>query len=466
LREHVSQSSEAKGASKDAAVAPVSRPGDPREREADRAAHAALSGRERPSVSPLSRSEEQSAPPAAQTASRQTAIPTSSSGAPLEPSVCREMESRFGHDFSRVRVHDDTAAAAAASAMGANAYTYGRDIVFDAGRYAPATKQGRELIAHELAHVVQQRDGASMIQREDKPGAKEKPAAKAKVDVSIVLSEEPQDMAEGRSYAKTVLRVTDVDDAAAKLKALGAPVGTLYVVSHSNSAGQVQFNSSIGTISWVPIRDLAKALKGAATIDSVDFRGCKMGEASGAMESFRQTLGAQSVRGTNCWSFVQRVTPLTYDGVEITSPSQIPEGMQAAFDKALLQQIAGLVTEDKKPVQNCLVGLAPGEKPGTKTLGKIWQLYWANQGNLVASWASPEYNKNWQKGSICTKDMTATTSPCAIVETKAPAPPGGAKQGAAVVQNPQEQVAEVEAAPEAESAPEGEGASPTREEEA
>ena len=379
---------------------PVSQPSDAHEREAQTAAQTALAGREQPDLSPVGCVDKSKALRTADAAAQGTATPASP-GTALDPTTRADMESRFGHDFSQVRVHADSAAATSASALNARAYTYGKHVVFDAHQYAPGTHAGRDLLAHELAHVVQQRDGQPMVQRDKTPETKpeEKPAAKAKTDVSIVLSDEEQDLAEGRSYAKTVIRVTDVADAAAKLKALGVPIGTLYVVSHSNSAGEVEFNSSIGTISWVPIGDLGKALKGAATIDTVNFRGCKLGEASGAMESFRQTVGAQSTKGTNCWSFVERVTPLTFDGAEITSPSQIPKGKQAAFDKALLKQIAGLRTEDKKPVQNCLIGLAPGEKANSKNLSKIWTLYWANQGNLVASWASPDYNKNWQKGS-------------------------------------------------------------------
>jgi hypothetical protein len=69
------------------------------------------------------------------------------------------MESRFGYDFSRVRVHADTRAAASARAVSARAYTVGRDVVFAAGQYAPQTGVGRRLLAHELAHVVQQSAG-------------------------------------------------------------------------------------------------------------------------------------------------------------------------------------------------------------------------------------------------------------------------------------------------------------------
>jgi hypothetical protein len=66
------------------------------------------------------------------------------------------MEARFGYDFSRVRVHTDATAAESARAVQALAYTVGEDIVFGAGRYAPATGAGQRLLAHELTHVVQQ----------------------------------------------------------------------------------------------------------------------------------------------------------------------------------------------------------------------------------------------------------------------------------------------------------------------
>jgi len=78
-------------------------------------------------------------------------------GRPIEPSVRRSMEARFGYDFGSVRIHDDAQANAAADRLQANAYTVGSHLVFGHGRYAPSTSQGRRLLAHELVHVVQQR---------------------------------------------------------------------------------------------------------------------------------------------------------------------------------------------------------------------------------------------------------------------------------------------------------------------
>ncbi|MGH8547071.1 MAG: eCIS core domain-containing protein [Methylococcales bacterium] len=79
-----------------------------------------------------------------------------SRGEPLDGPTQSFMEVRFGHDFSNVRVHSDYMAAASARAVNARAYTVGSDIVFATGQYSSATRSGRELLAHELTHVVQQ----------------------------------------------------------------------------------------------------------------------------------------------------------------------------------------------------------------------------------------------------------------------------------------------------------------------
>jgi uncharacterized protein DUF4157 len=82
-----------------------------------------------------------------------------SSGEPLGAALLAFMEPRFGHDFGDVRVHVDDLAAQSSAAVGAAAYTVGAHISFGAGQYSPISGAGRLLIAHELAHVVQQRQG-------------------------------------------------------------------------------------------------------------------------------------------------------------------------------------------------------------------------------------------------------------------------------------------------------------------
>jgi hypothetical protein len=81
-------------------------------------------------------------------------------GRPLDAGTRSIMESRLGHDFSRVRIHADPHAARSAQAVDALAYTVGSNVVFDEGRYAPGSPEGLKLLAHELVHVVQQGEGA------------------------------------------------------------------------------------------------------------------------------------------------------------------------------------------------------------------------------------------------------------------------------------------------------------------
>lgn len=149
---------------------------DPLEQEADRIADQVLATPPNSAVS--------SAPPRIQRFTGQSAgqadtAPASvdrvlaSPGRPLDSGLQQDMEQRFGHDFSRVRVHSGATAEQSAREMNAHAYTVGQNIVFGAGRFAPASHGGRRLIAHELTHVVQQtaaadrsRSGLAMLQRQ------------------------------------------------------------------------------------------------------------------------------------------------------------------------------------------------------------------------------------------------------------------------------------------------------------
>ena len=107
-----------------------------------------------------------------------------SPGRPLEPGTRSFMEDRFGINFSQVHIHDDPLAARSARDVNALAYTVGQEVVFGAGQYAPGTDSGRRLLAHELAHTIQQDSGTHLRRKEgslavkglyeDRGGAKEK----------------------------------------------------------------------------------------------------------------------------------------------------------------------------------------------------------------------------------------------------------------------------------------------------
>ena len=109
-----------------------------------------------------------------------------SSGSSLDSGVKAQMETAFGHNFSRVRVHTDAKAASLSATLNARAFTVGNDIAFGSGEYQPGTLIGDALIAHELAHVVQQ--------GEQKPAAAPMPMGEAESDA---LEEEADKSAVG-----------------------------------------------------------------------------------------------------------------------------------------------------------------------------------------------------------------------------------------------------------------------------
>jgi hypothetical protein len=98
-------------------------------------------------------------------------------GEPLDTEVRRQMEAYLAADFSRVRVHTGPEAAESARSLNARAFTVGTDIAFGAGQYSPSTRAGRQVLSHELAHVVQQgSDRAVTPRRGLAPAAAEREA--------------------------------------------------------------------------------------------------------------------------------------------------------------------------------------------------------------------------------------------------------------------------------------------------
>lgn len=171
----------------------LSRPGDYFEREADRASEAALRASGAAHGSPLDGGPGlQAHSPTGQEGPRPDALEdpndaeaagsevspraegevrrAAGGGAPLPKPVRDFFEPRFGHDFGRVRIHTGRTAASTSQSLRAAAFTFGPDIFFNAGQYRPDTAAGLGLLAHELAHVMQQQAGRvsrRVIQRAD-----------------------------------------------------------------------------------------------------------------------------------------------------------------------------------------------------------------------------------------------------------------------------------------------------------
>lgn len=136
----------------------VSQPDAPEEREADRMAEAFVARKPlAPACSdcdgddqPLMRKADGARP-----ATAPPATLTHGSGEPLAPAIRGDYEGFLGADLSSVRVHTDPEAQSAARAFSAQAFTVGSDVYFGSGRFAPGSAEGRQLLAHELAHTVQ-----------------------------------------------------------------------------------------------------------------------------------------------------------------------------------------------------------------------------------------------------------------------------------------------------------------------
>ncbi|MFN6355283.1 MAG: DUF4157 domain-containing protein [Cyanobacteriota bacterium] len=156
----------------------VGEPNDPYEQEADRVAEQVMrmpepeqtgTATKQPTHGPLDRELLQAeglpgtTPLISPSLERQLAA-SQAKGNPLPQATRGFMESRFGRDFSRVRIHADREAGEASKALEAKAFTHGQDVYFGAGSFEPETSEGKQLLAHELTHVVQQQQ-ISMIHR-------------------------------------------------------------------------------------------------------------------------------------------------------------------------------------------------------------------------------------------------------------------------------------------------------------
>lgn len=153
-----------------------------------------------------------------------------SSGRPLDAQTRAFMEPRFGRNFANVRVHTDGRAAESARAVNARAYTVGNAIAFGAGAYTPDSKDGRQLLAHELTHVVQQSatgPGPKQVQR----------------DVT-----DPLDIMEGYTDETIVELNIDVVSRRARMRSMGgrAYEGLLNSLSTSLPAGEYLIERSYG----------------------------------------------------------------------------------------------------------------------------------------------------------------------------------------------------------------------------
>ena len=147
------------------------------------------------------------------------------SGRPLDPALQQDMGQRFGHDFSRVRVHTGTAAQQSARDVNAHAYTVGHNIVFATQQFAPSTYKGRRLIAHELTHVVQQSGtvGSGVTQSNEQCGTP--PVIRAAASLHTVFRDEaPAAVLPTQEQRDRIMEIFNPQQSAGETEAVDDPV--------------------------------------------------------------------------------------------------------------------------------------------------------------------------------------------------------------------------------------------------
>jgi hypothetical protein len=226
----------------------VSQPGDRYEQEADRVAAQVMASPSAPQLN---------APVQIQrlangAAEQQQAVPQSveqtlaSSGRPLEPAVRENMEQRFGHSFADVQLHLSGQAQQSARDVGAEAYTVGRNLVFDSGKYAPETRAGQHLLAHELTHVVQQSGSAQssgaqrMLARYRNPKGKNSIAFEGADETLTDSDKQPWVEHIDVAFTGVAVDAGHVDDAKAAKEPMEPrmPTGTLTATYSAKSSNQ------------------------------------------------------------------------------------------------------------------------------------------------------------------------------------------------------------------------------------
>lgn len=343
---------------------------------------------------------------------------TRGTGRPLPGRTRSFFERRMGTDLSDVRVHTGSEADEAARSIDARAYTLGRDVVMRSGEYRPKTRTGRRLLAHELAHVVQQgeaggpparvhrQEDADEAGKADSSGGKSSTKSEKKTkrqDVVLMLSPGDEEIAKAFTISPDAirLRVKSPEDMAKKLKQITKPIGRLLVLSHSLADGDLGFEVGSKT-RYVPPSDLAAKLKGAISPERgptvVDFRGCSLGTSPSGMEQIRAALHAESAIGGNCFIISQVVGPVVLSrggndkGTRITRRGQLSKDDRNPFEAGLekLRTVLG-------PAKKCI-------------LDHSEDAYFRAGGHLVAMWANPSLSTDWdERKSKCYQELSTKT---------------------------------------------------------
>jgi Domain of unknown function (DUF4157) len=273
-----------------------------------------------------------------------------SSGSPLDSGTRGFMESRIGYNFGGVRVHADSLAAESARAVNAAAYTVGRDVVFGAGQYAPSTSAGRQLLAHELAHVAQQRGGEGIASG------------------PIRIADEPSLEAEADRSAERATSGTrrgDLSHAAVQR----APAAGWTNKSGKPETGVNAAEKSVKGLKRIPIEGITRGNQDA----SADATGqSAAGRAVVYLpDSFDATRGTQVLIHFHGWNSGYRTTGKTAQDEKIKLPDQIAADISSRSASADRAQLIAILPQGTSKAK---FGKNAGGTPGFDSDGYIGEV--------------------------------------------------------------------------------------------
>ncbi len=377
-------------------------------------------------------------------------------GEPLGCQWRRTLEPLYRTSFADVRVHDDESSHRAARSLDARAFTIGRHLYFAAGQYRPAQRDGLHLLAHELAHTVQQGPAraadpesvdtyttdaadspfeheaeraadavvegrraavaagsfdAAVDSIQTQPTRRKKPAAPKKlgdpnVPADVVLLMDDKLMAEALTLAPggIILKVTSVEEMTRELGRVQSPFKSLFILSHSLSSGDLGFEQG-DTTTYVQPKDVASAIQSAIPPDrapsTVDFRGCSVGTTPAAMDQIRVAAGAQAAIGGNCFMVQKANGPITLRGKAILKRSDIRSGDEKAFQKGLT-----MLRQSFKEAEKCIIDSSE-------------DAYFRANGKIVALWANDSFSEAWdERASKCYSALTREVVPASEAAKK------------------------------------------------
>lgn len=362
-----------------------------------------------------------------------TQAPALGQGRPLQPQVRGEMEQRFGHDFSTVRIHAD---APAADILGARAFAVGRDVAFAPAEFRPDTTGGRALLAHELAHVVQQRIGNAGVQCEPKKGdsAAKQPEQKdapAGVTLNIVIRA-PDDgfTRDVVDYMRTTLKqdvheVDNLEEAVAFVDKYASQnktrVAGVRLVAHGSDTGGIKMTPKGETgrrfVTAEEIEKMNAAGKLRATSSqamaegaTVEFWGCNIGRHAASTTALGDALGAdvKAIDSTLATKHDEFVRPADHGEkggtMTVISTSEIDfrvregnKGLGKSFDAWLMRQAAKLEANgDLPPQKDKAVRLAEMRDLFDRSGGKIKTLVVRSGGTTVEKSNKKVWAQQWK----------------------------------------------------------------------